>query len=214
MNLLSKIKEWLFKQNFLSESSIMKDSEKSIFYHEDDFCQIEFLPDVNIEFVKQEIENVETFLIVYQVPNELMWAEMNMRDSGKTTLEQLGITIKLLKSNLEENTEIVEKVLTGYSTYTTPCINTIAFKIAENNEIFVRFNNNDVITRMWAIWRVSDESAKLQIINTLNKIPSKESLVLADRAWDVCVKLNDAKSMNQYFYYKYLDKELSKNNSY
>jgi hypothetical protein len=187
----------------------MKDSEKSIFYHEDDFCQIEFLPDENIEFVKQEIENVETFLNVYRIPNELMWAKMNMRDSGKTMLELLGITITQLKSNLEENTEIVKKVITGYSTYREPCINTIAFKISENDVIFVKFNNDDVIIRMWAIWFVNDESEKSQIIKILNNIPFKESLVITDWAWDVCIQLNDGKSINKYFDYKYFDKEIS-----
>ena len=73
-----------------------------IYFHEDDYCQIEVLPVSNWEHCATQIGEIESFSEAHPAPGGTGWTDMYVREENPFSLRDLGISRTTLASALRE----------------------------------------------------------------------------------------------------------------
>ncbi|MCB9262013.1 MAG: hypothetical protein H6607_06535 [Flavobacteriales bacterium] len=165
---------------------------RSIFYHEDDFRQVEVIPIENLSLL--EAESIED--------NNLINKELN-RSYGNASyvLNKIGLNHRKIKPNDIENMlsvlelEKISKVYTGYGqTYRVMRENCVAFGKGYS-AVFYDFTDN-VVEHIWFTnhWSINKEL----LTKTLYKIGTKWDLLLQDWQLTITVDLRDKNALEKY----------------
>ena len=167
----------------------------TIFYHEDDFRQVEIIPNDNVANLKVETKKLDEFTKEhfdgYGFTNTYVRS-----DENKIKLNQRKINpedLEKIISSLEF--ERISNVLTGYGqTYREPHNNCIAFG-KDYKAIYYDFKDN-VVQHIWLTDHWSMNREKLS--KCLYELGQKWGLLLQDRNLTVTVDLKDKDSINSY----------------
>lgn len=171
---------------------------KTIFYHEDDFRQVELLPTDNREEHPINVKELDTLTKVYS--DSFGTNEIFIRnDISKTKLRQLQINPNDLDQILSlTELERFSKVETGYGQhFRKEHKNCIAFG-KSYCAIYYDFNDN-IVEHIWLTnhWDLD----KTKLASTLHILGLKWNLLLQDWEQTVTIDLKDKNSI-----IKYLDK--------
>ena len=177
-------------------------NEKGVYFHEDFFNQVEFLPRENLFNLKKENEKIENFAeenfdgngftnIYLRNENPIIIA------NKKFTFEKLDKL--LLNLDLKKNTEVYE----GYGATKWKCENTFAYSY-KSADIIITLKDN-VVHDFWinGFRFHKDIETKSILKNILLTIGNEMDLILND--WDLSAVI-DLKNENEV--QKYLDEEL------
>lgn len=178
----------------MNKTEIISNSEKTkikgtIFYHEDDFGQVEIIPSENFERLIKEAKNVKDF------------SEKHSDGGGFTDIyvrEQSGLKLEERKIKVSELNNILTKLSVEKHTMTTTGIrpdemlHKNTFGYGENyNGLFFDFKD-DIVSNIWISGRLNVNDEKL--ISVMNEIGTTWSLVLMD--WN-SLELIDLKNKKQ-----------------
>lgn len=172
---------------------------RSIYFHEDDYCQIEVLPIQNYNYCKDEFDKINDFSEEHEVEGGIGFTDIYVRNENPISILDLSISIDKICSVLEGVTCKYDKVSTGYSTYREKCQNTIAYGDNENVVIFFNFDKDtNFVKNIWLTLDTYNENEKesaKQILLALSKI---NELILVDWGWSFLTKLNNTSSIEDY----------------
>lgn len=154
---------------------------KEIYFHEDDYCQIELAPVENEEFIKQEIDAISNFSEQHKAPNGIGWTKMYMRKEPQCTLKEKGIHIKEFDDRVGKVIGKYDEVYTGYSTYKEKCRNTNGYG-DDTVRVFIEYNE-EVITHIWFDFLLNDDKTAKRLYEILNKITDNYDLLFVHWPW-------------------------------
>jgi len=144
----------------------------TIFFHEDDYCQIELIPYENFNELIKQADNISEFSSTNFVGDG--WADMMVREGQKIKLYERGIPIVKLEEVLKKlNTQKHTYVETGYgSNYRVKSKNTIGFG-KSYSAIYCNYSDRKVEN----IWMTN--------ISLFNNEKVEEVLFQIGKKWDL-----------------------------
>lgn len=162
----------------------------TIFYHEDDFCQVEIVPNENLNRLIKEAENI----VNHSDENldRVGFTDIHVREESTIQLLDRKIQVSELKEILSElSLEFHEIVSTGIRVNEMLSENTQAY--GENyNGIFFNYDDDNLVINIWILGELDDASPKFKDI--MNEIGKKWSLLLMD--WN-SLEIIDLREPNQ-----------------
>lgn len=168
----------------------------SIFYHEDDFCQVEILPNENFNALIKQAHNVQQFAAKHF--DGAGYSDMILRDDHKIELSERGINPIELETILSQlGSQRHTSVTTGITPGEMTSENTIGFG-KNYRGLFYDFES-DTVKNIWIAGFLEvdlDKQAKV-----FNELGEKWNLLLID--WN-SLELIDLKNKSQIN--KYLNK--------
>ena len=197
MSILNIIKN-IFKTDSAQQSETkFKPDPNAYYFHEDYYCQIEYLPKENFssasKVVTEIIEHSEkTF-------NGYGWTGCYIRNDAKVPTKSKNFKVtELADLLLADGFSEYPSVTTGYSTAVFPCGNTRAFK---KQSIVLCFNfKGDIIENIWhndSPFQGDNEVYK----NFLLTMADKYNLLLADWWKSIVVDISNPSEIDKYFVY-------------
>ncbi|MFH7000397.1 hypothetical protein ACHRVZ_20970 [Flavobacterium sp. FlaQc-57] len=188
----------LFRRKKINETQ----HENCVYFHEDLFNQVEFLPRENLSYLKTENKQIENFAEEHSIG--LGFKDVYIRKENPITIADKKIAFEkidkiLMGIELNKSSEVYE----GYGPTKWKCENTFAYTY-DKAEIFISLKNgfvNDFWINNFRFHENSETKTKLKHI--LSKIGNEMDLILND--WDLTtiINLKDDSEIQ-----KYLDEEL------
>lgn len=172
---------------------------RNIYFHEDDYCQIEILPVQNYAFCKEEIDKINGFSAEHQVADGIGWTDVYIRNESPMTLEELKIPIEKLSASLQSVVSKFDSVYTGYSSYREACKSTLAYGDTDDVVVFYDFDKElNFVKNIWLTLDICNQaqidSAKL-ILKALSGV---YKFILVDWGWEFLSELEDIFEIEQY----------------
>lgn len=172
-------------------------NEKAIYFHEDDYCQIEILPLSLWDYCIEEIKKISNFAANHQA--EIGWTNIYLREEAPKSFAELSISINELKEKIEKTMFTYSRVTTGYSTYVEECQNCLAWGIGEGDfTLFVNSVNDKIINAMWLDFGIVKNYNFPLVLETFRNLPNFNQLMIADWRWEQVANIGDEKSLENY----------------
>ena len=169
-----------------------------IYFHEDDYCQIEVLPISNWEHCAAQIGEIESFSKVRRAPGGIGWTDMYVREENSSSLHDLGISRTTFASALCEALPECDAVYTGYSTHREKCEQTAAFGNSTEVAVFADFGKDDVVEHIWLALDVTEQDEVELMLKAFHALGTLSDLLLVDWGWGVLSPLNDGDALKRY----------------
>ncbi|MFA7326533.1 MAG: hypothetical protein WC121_07720 [Candidatus Kapaibacterium sp.] len=165
-------------------------AEGTIFYHEDDYCQIEIVPRDNLSELIKQAENISDF------STENGYSDIYVREKNKVSLKSKEINKSELESLLVKlGTEKHSEIITGYgSDYRVKSENTIGF--GKDYSAFYFDFENDIVKNIWIT--NLDGLNHVKVINVLSEIGKKWNLLMMDWNSSELIDLSNKKMIEKY----------------
>jgi methyltransferase-like protein len=162
----------------------------TIFYHEDDFCQIEIVPKENLSDLLKQADNIDDFTA------ENGYSDIYVREENKVSLKTKQIDKTELENLLAKlGTEKHTEIITGYgSDYRVKSENTIGFG-KDYSAVYFDFDNESV-NNIWItnLFGLNHEN----VVNVLSEIGEKWNLVMMDWNRSELIDLSNKKMIEKY----------------
>ncbi|WPC42698.1 hypothetical protein [Clostridium sp. JS66] len=171
---------------------------RNIFFHEDDYCQIEILPKENYNYCLSQCGNIEDFANDHMDVNGLGYTDIYIRENNAILLSTLTLTKDYLKKCMENIFPKFDKVETGYSSYCIEDKNTCAYGFNENVIAFFDYDENDIVQNIWLILNIYEKNDIKSAEKLLHKLSETSDLLLVDWGWSEVYLLTDTESIGQY----------------
>ena len=179
------------------QQNVIEENETGVYFHEDTFNQVEFLPRENKEYLKSENQKIENFS--KENFDGHGFTDIYIRDESPKTIADKKIDFEeldkiLLTLGLEKITEVYE----GYGSGKWKCENTFAY-VYDSAQIFVSLKDN-LVHDFWVDgfrFHKNDET-KNKLKSVLWKIGDELNLLLNDWDLTVVIDLKDESEIEKY----------------
>jgi len=167
----------------------------ALYYHEDDYCQIEVMPAQNRGFCERQAGMIDEFADAHRSGHG--YTGMFSRSESPIPLSGLGIAKASLERLLDGVLPKTEEVLTGYSTYLEACDDTAAYGYSDNVAMFFDWNDG-TIGNIWLVLDVRDEGDVAAARRMLAALSELGDLIIADWGWSFIESLADREGIDGY----------------
>ena len=166
-----------------------------IFFFEDDYCNIELLPQENLDFCNNQIKNIQQF-------SKNCTDSMGFSDAYRRGVEPISLaTNKISEDSLKRCFHGIipryDRVMSGYSYFSKPCSNVYAYGTNQNVVLFYE-TEEAIVTKIWFALDIKngDDCKTAKLI--LSKLKSLGNFILVD--WGLCFaeQLNNVDKLTQY----------------
>jgi hypothetical protein len=183
------------KTSITTKSKTQSSSDsKSIFYHEDDYRQVEIVPAENFNELIKQAKNVQDFAKKHSVGES--YTDMMVREDTGYELKRRGIRPTELEAILAQLTlKKFTDVSTGIRPGEMKSENTFGY--GENNNGLFFDVKSDTVLNIWIAGSIPADNEK--VVKVLNEIGQKWNLLLMD--WN-SLELIDLKYKEQIEKYK------------
>ena len=128
---------------------------REAYFHEDDYCQIELVPEANWEFCANQMGAIDSFSTEHR--DGAGWTDMFVRGNNPAPLGSLGISRGDLIKTIHPRLPQFDHVFTGYSSYRELCPHTTAFGADMSVALFAQYDDADLVTAAWFAFDVSTQ---------------------------------------------------------
>ena len=170
---------------------------REIFFHEDDYCQIELLPLAAQAHCTMQMGRIGRFAAEHAADGGFGFTGIYVRADAPYPVGELHLSVEALAAAIEPHFAAYDAVYTGYSSYRERCQQIRAW----GDDSFVLFvvARHGRIQHLWLnSWLVSSLDAA-KVTTALRAIPQSSGLLLADWSGGVIVPLADASALEAYF---------------
>lgn len=154
-----------------------------VFFHEDDYCQVELQPVENADFIKQQLDEIHDFSEVHQAENG-GWTDMYVRSEPEISLDE-EITLTAFDAVMGKLAPKFDKVLTGYSSYREECPNVIGYG-TDFVKVFAE-HKDGLIQKIWLDYYLETDEIVQTVYQYVKAITDKFDLLFVDWAWGYAV---------------------------
>jgi hypothetical protein len=159
------------------------------YFHEDDYCQQEFLPLSSWDHCASQIQKIDAFAEAHRT--EHGWTKMYLRPAAPDPLAKLRLTVSEVAAVAGPVLAPFSKVTTGYGSYVEECPNVHAFGFEHGLTLFAEANGDTPVSALWLNpWGV-DPGEAAGVVNVLAGLPRHQELLFVDWAWSRLFKAND-----------------------
>ena len=167
----------------------------SVYFHEDDFCQIEILPIENLGFCLKQIGCIDEFAETHR--SGFGYTDMYIRDVAPFSLTNKRIMRAQLKNALYGIAREFDEVYTGYSSYREKCDSTHAFGNDENIVLFFDVKN-DLVQNIWLMLDIGKEEDILMVQNMFRILSKIGKFIIADWGWSFVEDIENHTEIEKY----------------
>lgn len=186
----------MLKRNKTTQTDKLQKSkeEPSIFYHEDDYRQIEIVPSDNIDDLKTEAQKVNDFASNHFDGSG--FTEIYVRKDNNTELKERKITPHDLEQKLVIlGLDRIANVRTGYGqTHQKSVTDCIAFG-KDYSAVYYEYRDN-VVQHIW--FTNPGNINREQLVHCLNSLGMQWKLVLQDWNHAMTVDLSNKQTITEY----------------
>lgn len=177
-------------------SSPREPAERTIYFHEDDYCQIELLPISAREHCSTQMGIIDEFAAKHS-DGGLGYTDIYLRPDAPHSFAELRVSISTLSAALQAHLPGYDSVFTGYSSHREQCRSTSAWG-GDSFTIFADYQD-DIVQHVWLDFGVGDTFDSTCIASALRAIPSSERILIADWSWSLIAAISDSTALDDYF---------------
>lgn len=167
---------------------------RTVYFHEDDYCQCEVLPPAAKGYCLREMGEIDAFADGHREGQ--FYTDIYLREDSPHTLREMALRSEQLAAVLDF-LPAFDRVETGYSSYREECTSTCARGLSDDLAVFWDTDDEGFVKALWTVIWVKDES-----IDTARRVytalGSLAPLLLADWNASACVDLTDNAAIEQY----------------
>jgi hypothetical protein len=169
----------------------------SIYYHEDDYCQIEILPVENLSFCLEQAGLIDEFAEAHKDKDGFGYTDAFVRSENPVQLHNNKIPYEAFEKAIIKIFPKYDEVTTGYSPYQEKNIITSAFGCDENVVVFCE-EEDGVVKNIWLTLDVFTEN-DMELAGELFVVLSTlGDFIIADWGWSFIAEINDREKIEQY----------------
>ena len=167
---------------------------RTVYFHEDDYCQWEILPLAGKEYCLREMDAIDDF--AEEHGEGQFFSDIYLRGESPRTLRELKLRPGQLAAALDF-LPAFDRVEMGYSSYQEECIGTCARGLSNELAVFWDVDEEGFVKALWLVIWIKAESADTarRIYTALGRLAP---LLLADWNWSACVDLTDPAAIEKY----------------
>lgn len=167
---------------------------RTVYFHEDDYCQCEALPPSAKEYCLREMGEIDAFAEEHR--DGQFYTDIYLREDSRHTLRELNLRSEQLAAALDF-LPAFDRVETGYSSYREECKSTFARGLSDDLAVFWDTDEEGFVKALWTVIWVNDQSLDTarQVYTALG---SFVPLLLADWSAGACVDLTDTAEIEDY----------------
>jgi len=167
-------------------------AKREIYFHEDDYCQQELLPHEDLAFAEAEIKKIAELANAHRAPDGAGWPDVYLRQKPPVTFRALGMKKEEFHAVISPHLAPFDLVYTGYNSYRERCKKTAAWGTATHNALLADWDDEGIITNVWAQFFDSDEKSLLAASKAVAALGMLHSLIYVDWAWGyTCELINE-----------------------
>lgn len=171
---------------------------RNVYFHEDDYGQIEVLPVSNWDFCARQIGEINTFSEQHRAPGGMGWTDVFMQKEEPAKLASLTLGADVVSRALSQDIPKFDRVTTGYSSHVEECRDTLAFGFDRDCVIFISTNEANAVSNIWLGLGGPGEAERGALLAALRSLSAFSSLLLVDWAWGRLFLLDDEIAISQY----------------
>ena len=167
----------------------------NIFFHEDDYCQIEILPADNLAFCLEQSEEIDKFAEEHR--DGIGFSDMFIRNENPKSLREHDISVVRLNEMLKSVFPQYDEVYTGYgSSYREKCENTVAFG---NDRVIIFYDEeNGFVKNIWLALFIQEKVDIKAAQNLFAALSTLGEFIIADWNRNFILKINNSEKLGQY----------------
>jgi hypothetical protein len=158
-------------------------AKRKIYFHEDDYCQQELLPREALPFAEAQVKQIAEFANAHRAAGDADWTDVYVRQKPPVTFRAFAMEKEDFDTVVSPHLPPFDLVYTGYSSYRERCKKTAAWGTSQHNALFADWDDEGVITNVWAQLFDSDEKSLLAASKAVVALGTLHSLVYVDWAW-------------------------------
>ena len=164
-------------------------AKREIYFHEDDYCQQELLPREALAFAETEIKKTDEFAAAHLARGGIGWTDVYVRQDPPMGFHALKMTREDFDAAISPHLPPVDRVYTGYSSYRERCKKAAAWGTSQQNAIFIDWDDEGIITNVWAQFFDSDEKSISAASKSIAALGMLHSLIYVDWAWSFACEI-------------------------
>jgi len=167
----------------------------SIYFHEDDFCQIEILPVENLAFCLKQAGRITEFADEHR--EGVGFSHMYMREDASASLRSKKILAADLKNLLMGILPEFDEIYMGYGRYRETCEFTNAFGQNENVVLFYE-QEAEFVKNIWLKLEVGNSADIESAMGIFGVLSQMGEFLIADWEWGFVEVLKNVGSVMDY----------------
>jgi hypothetical protein len=160
----------------------MSSPVNEIYFHEDDYCQVEILPGESLTWCLEQMGSIREFSQKHWSGSG--WDDMFIRNPCQERIAARGIVAARLRDEFCPPFDIIDDVFTGYSTYREKCSHTFALRSDRKTSIFVS-SDDGIVDAMWLHVGISMGSDAY--VSRLVDFMGSQRLIMVDWSWGAVI---------------------------
>ena len=169
--------------------------ERTIFFHEDDYGQIELLPASAWAHCQPEMGLAADFAQAHAVPGG--YSDSYLRDAAPD-LAALSLPFARLAEVVTPLWPAFDRVETGYGSHQEEASHTRAFGVNGGLALFCSVTEQETVEALWLALVIRDEQQLAAVQQVLLAIADLAPLLVADWNELICVPLREEEAIRQY----------------
>jgi hypothetical protein len=167
-------------------------AKREIYFHEDDYCQQELLPREALAYAESEVKKIAEFADAHRAPGGAGWTDVYLRQKPPVSFRALGMKKDDFGAVISPHLPPFDLVYTGYGSYRERCRKDAAWGTSQHNALFANWDDEGIITNVWAQFFDSDEKSLLAASKAVAALGTVHSLIYVDWAWGyTCEVINE-----------------------
>lgn len=162
---------------------------RSVFFHEDDYGQVEILPTAARPECLREMGRIATFAEAHR--DGLGFTDIYLRGEPSVSLASLDIALVRLRSAIPPFLPPFDQVYTDYSSHRESCPSVFAWGLDDNAALFAGVREDGVVQALWLSLHGVPAGQFEAWSHALRLLPRSSDLILADWSRGEVVLLDD-----------------------
>jgi len=167
------------------------------YFHEDDYCQQEFLPLSAWAHCASQVAAIDAFSEAHRT--EHGWTDMYVRPPAPSALADLGITAADVAAVVASVLVPFAGVTTGYGSHVEACPKVSAYGMEHGVTLFAECNARGTISALWLDPGAPAPAEVHRVVDVLSGLPKAQELLFVDWAWSRLFKAADKPAWVAYF---------------
>ena len=172
-------------------------TKRRVYFHEDDFCQIELVPAENWEYCAREMGNVSAFSAEHRAPEGIGWTDVYLRNAEPVGLIQSALTVEMVAGLLAPHLESFDLVETGYGSHAEECKHTYAYGFDAGSVIYFS-EQVGIVNHIWLGLDGPPSDRQAALIQAMATLNQRVPLILVDWGSESLLRLADQDSLKTY----------------
>jgi hypothetical protein len=167
------------------------------YFHEDDYCQQEFLPLSSWDHCASQVMDIDAFSEAHRT--EHGWTDLYIRSDAPHSVEELDIAASDIGAAVQSVLPPFAKVTTGYSSHVEDCPRVQAFGFEHGLTLFIEVGTRGCVSTLWLDpWGLAATEID-GVVGVLGALPRCSDLLFVDWACSRLFKASDRQAWVTYF---------------